>query len=67
MDAMTALQSLVPTEPRRLKIAAIALLAIPAAVLALFAVAETVGGDVSGLQHVPDHRDIDSLIRFWAK
>jgi cytochrome bd-type quinol oxidase subunit 1 len=37
-----------------LKVAALLLLAVPAAVLAAFAIGETAGGDVSGLQHVPE-------------
>ena len=37
-----------------LRIAALALLAIPTAILLLFAIGEVVGGDVSGLQHVPE-------------
>jgi hypothetical protein len=40
------------TREARLKAIALALLAIPLAVLALFAVGEVAGGDWSGLQHV---------------
>jgi hypothetical protein len=37
-----------------LKLVAIVLIGVPAAVLLLFAVAEMAGGDVSGVQHIPE-------------
>ncbi len=43
-----------PRGSERLKIAAIALLLVPIAILLLFAIGETAGGDWSGLQHVPE-------------
>lgn len=40
--------------PNRLRLAAIALLAVPAVPLLLLAVGEMLGGDVSGVQHLPE-------------
>lgn len=40
--------------PIRLRIVALALLLLPAAFLLVFAFGEVAGGDVSGLQHVPE-------------
>lgn len=40
--------------PRSLKMAASAILALPAAVLLLFAIGEMVSGDISGAQHLPE-------------
>ena len=43
-----------PPSPARLRLAAIALLTIPAGVLLLFAFGEMIGGDPSGAQHIPE-------------
>jgi len=43
-----------PWGPRRLRLAAIALLAVPAGVLLLFAFGEMIGGDPTGVQHIPE-------------
>jgi hypothetical protein len=40
--------------PRRLRIVGLACLAVPAALLLLFAVGEMAGGDLSGAQHLPE-------------
>jgi hypothetical protein len=39
---------------RRLKLVASALIAVPAAVLIVFAIGEMAGGEISGIQHVPE-------------
>jgi hypothetical protein len=41
-----------PVPHRKLKVAALVLLGLPAAVLVLFLAGETVGGDATGLQHL---------------
>src|SRR5512139_1682444 len=45
-----------PSEPgrRRLRIAALVLLSIPAAASLLLAIGELASGDVTGLQHIPE-------------
>ncbi len=43
-----------PHGPDRRKLVAMLLLLVPTGVLAAFAIGETAGGDVSGLQHVPE-------------
>jgi len=40
--------------PTRLKLLATVLLAVPAGVLLLFAIAEVAAGEVSGVQHIPE-------------
>lgn len=52
MAAVRRLQT-VPA-PTRMKIAACLLLALPAVVLLAIALAEMVGGDISGAQHLPE-------------
>jgi hypothetical protein len=50
--------------PRRLRLAGIACLAVPAVLFLLFAVGEIVGGDLSGVQHVPEVAAVAAIA--WA-
>ena len=43
-----------PGGAMRLRIAALGLIAVPAAVLLLFAFGEMFGGDITGAQHIPE-------------